>query len=96
MGFFKRLLGGFTNSQTEKYLLRVRCNRCGEIIESCINLNNDLSQDEDGGYYVRKMLIGSGHCFERLDVVLKFDSARQLQERQVSGGAFVDSAPQES
>lgn len=93
MSFLKRLLGGFPAPQTNVYTFYVRCNRCGETIEGRINLNNDLSMDEDGGYHVRKVLMGSGRCFERLEVELQFDAARQLQTKHVNGGAFVENAP---
>jgi hypothetical protein len=93
MSFLKRLFCGFPAPQTDIYPFYVRCTRCGETIEGRINLNNDLSMDDDGGYYVRKVLMGSGRCFERLEVELQFDAARQLQSKHVNGGAFVENMP---
>ena len=91
MGFFKKLFGGGTSSSSSNfYTFNVRCDRCDETIEGRVNLNNDLSLDDEGGYHVRKVLMGSGHCFQQIEVALKFDAERQLQEKQVNGGTFVD------
>ena len=91
MGFLKKLFGGSdTSSSSDFYTLTVRCDRCGEIIEGRVNLANDLSMDDEGGYRVRKVLMGSGRCFQQIEVTLCYDSARQLQEKEISGGKFVE------
>ena len=77
------------------YWITVKCNRCGEIIRTRINLYNDLSADytESGEpvYYCRKMLMSEGgRCFQRVEVELKFDAKRQLLSRDISGGTFVE------
>jgi hypothetical protein len=91
MGILKKLFGsGTTSSSSAFYTFSVRCDRCGETIEGKVNLNNDLSLDDEGGYHVRKVLMGSGRCFQQIEVVLKFDASRQLQERQISGGKFIE------
>lgn len=93
MSFLKRLFCGIPAPQPDFYTFCVRCNRCGETLESRINLNNDLSMDEGGGYHVRKVLVGSGRCFERIEVELQFNAARQLQAKSIHGGAFVENQP---
>ena len=91
MGFFKKLFsGGTSSSSSDFYTFNVCCDRCGETIEGRINLSNDLSMDDEGGYRVRKVLMGSNLCFQQIEVELKFDAERQLQEKQVNGGKFVD------
>ncbi|PWB73745.1 MAG: hypothetical protein C3F07_09245 [Anaerolineales bacterium] len=94
MGFLKKLFSN-ESSKPEKhyYTFNVKCNRCGEIIEGRIDLDNDLSLDDEGeGYQVRKGLIGSGdnRCFQQIKVELTFDSNRQVLERQITGGTFVE------
>jgi hypothetical protein len=57
-----------------------------------VDLNNDLSVEyEEGGdvYYARKTLMGVNRCFQRIEVELKFTSARELLERNITGGEFV-------
>ena len=93
MGLLKKLFSVPTASKTDFYAFAVKCNRCGEVIHGRVNLSNDLSQEHDGNrniYYGRKVLMGSGHCFQRIEVELKFDPSRDLLDRQVSGGEFVE------
>jgi hypothetical protein len=91
MGFLKKLFGGgTTSSSSDFYTFSVKCDRCGETIEGKINMSNDLSLDDEGGYFVRKVLIGSGRCFQQIEATFKFDASRNLQDRQISGGKFVE------
>ena len=91
MSFLKKLFGGSeSSSSSDFYTFHVRCNRCGEVIGGRIHLANDLSMDEEGGYRVRKVLMGSGYCFQQIETNFKFDAARQLQEKEISGGTFVE------
>lgn len=91
MGFLKKLFGGGgTSSGSDFYTFTVRCDRCGETVEGRVNLANDLSTDDDSGYLVRKLLMGSGRCFQQIEVLLRYDAARLLQEKEISGGKFVE------
>ena len=94
MNFLKDLFGGPTSpSQTNFYSFAIKCNRCAEIIEGRINLSNDLSIDYEDGrdvYFVRKMVMGSGHCFQQVEIELKFDASKKLIEKQANGGTFVE------
>ena len=90
MGFLKNLFGGST-AKPEKhfYTFHVKCRRCGEIIEGRVDLDNDLSlNDEGNGYLVRKTLMGSNRCFQQIQVELNFDSERQVLEKTITGGEF--------
>jgi hypothetical protein len=92
MGFLKNLFSG-TDSKPEKhyYTFNVKCNRCGELIQGRVDLDNDLSLNDEGdGYLVRKTLMGSNRCFQQIEVELKFDSARQILEKTIAGGEFSD------
>jgi hypothetical protein len=96
MSFFKKISSLFSppaSADANAYWVAVKCSRCGEIIRARINLNNDLSVDYGGGkptYYCRKVLMGEGRCFQRVEVELTFDADKRLVERQVSGGQFVE------
>jgi hypothetical protein len=75
------------------YLFQVKCERCGEVIEGRINVANDPSLEYEGAtpiYICRKVLIGSGHCYQQVEVCLKFDANRKLLDRQISGGKFFE------
>jgi len=92
MDFLKHLFNSpAPKSRKNHYTFNVKCYRCGEIIEGQVDLNNDLSQNDEGnGYYSRKLLMGSNLCFQQIEVELKFDSTRQLIEKNISGGEFVE------
>jgi len=98
MGFLKNLFGG-TASKPEKhyYTFEVKCDRCGEIIEGRVDLDNDLSieyEDDRQIYISRKGLIGSGEklCFQQIEVTLKFSATKAVIDEQIQGGTFVGRA----
>ena len=96
MGFFSKLKRLFSTQPSSPLLdIAVRCNRCKEIIHGQIHLHNDLSVQYDGDntvYYCRKGLVGTGEnrCFQQVVVEYTFDANRNLIERRVEGGQFVD------
>ena len=91
MGFLKKLFGGGgTSSGADFYTFSVRCDRCGETIDGKVNLSNDLSLDDEGGYHVRKVLMGGGRCFQQIEATFRFDASRNLQDKQISGGKFIE------
>ena len=95
MSFLKNLFGGGGTAKPDKryYVFQVKCNRCGEVIEGRIDLDNDLSLEYEGDntfYIVRKGLIGNSRCFQQIEVEMKFNSDRQLLEQQAQGGKFVE------
>lgn len=93
MGLFKKLFSVPTAAKTDFYFFAVKCSRCGEVIEGRVNLSNDPSLEYEGNrsiYYVRKVLMGEARCFQRIEVELKFNPERNLVDRKVSGGDFVE------
>ncbi|RME81908.1 MAG: hypothetical protein D6775_12350 [Caldilineae bacterium] len=71
----------------------VRCNRCGEVLSTRVDLANDLTLDyESGHYFTRKVVVGSGanRCFQRIEIRLTFDNQKQLIDKEISGGTFVE------
>jgi hypothetical protein len=97
MGFFDKLLKAFSSAPPKRYYtIRVKCKRCGEIIEGRVDLDNDLSieyEDSGDAYYARKVLMGDGsnHCYQQVEVGLKFDKKRNLVEKRVeTGGDFAE------
>jgi len=99
MSLFKRILnifsGGGGTSGSMLYPVTVKCNRCGEILTATVNLANDLSVEyspsgSPQSYACRKLVQGSGRCFQTIEVVLKFDSHRALKEKEIHGGAFIE------
>lgn len=93
MGFFDAIKSAFSGGTTDNvHWVYVRCNRCGETIKTRIDVRNDLSLQDDGSYLVNKVLMGSGHCFERIAVTLTFDGQRRVTDRQIQRGTFISAA----
>ena len=95
MSFFDRLKKAFSapGGGNRGYLVNVRCNRCGEVITTRVDMMNDLSKDFDTGqYWTRKVLVGSGEarCFQQIEVTLTFDKNKRLIERTIVGGQFLE------
>jgi len=97
MAFLKKLFGAFSGSpktDRDAYWIAVKCNRCGEVIRARVDLRNDLSAEyEEGGgmyYFSRKVLMGQGHCFQRVEVELIFSSDYALVNREITGGQFTE------
>lgn len=96
MGFLRKLKNLFAPTSGAPLIeLVVRCNRCKEVIHGQINLHNDLSVQYDRDtttYFCRKALMGTGEnrCFQQVVVEYTFDANRNVIERQIQGGQFVD------
>jgi hypothetical protein len=92
MGFLdsmKSLLSGGEGQDRTGYYVYVRCRRCGEAIKTRIDMRNDLSHREEGGFMVHKTLVGSQRCFERVEVSLTFDENRKLIDQEITRGDFI-------
>lgn len=91
MDIFKRLGRLFSGQPPQQpgYWIYVQTHRCKEKIATRINLNADLSLQDDDSYYVRKLLTGTSRCFEQVEVELFFDAQRNLVEQKISGGTFI-------
>ena len=78
------------------YQFRVKCKRCGEILEGRLDRYNDPSVEYEGDKevnYCRKVLVGSGPCYQAVEVTFKFDESRnKILEQQVIGGEFLELA----
>ena len=100
MGIFKKISDYFTSTGPRKApdystWITVRCNRCGEVIRTRIDLRNDLSTEfanspSETTYYSHKVIIGQQRCYQKIDVELVFNSKRKLVQKSISGGEFVE------
>lgn len=60
-----------------------------EFVAIRIHPHNDLSWNDDGQYFVRKVVVGS-KSFRRAEIMLTFDKGRRLIDSEVEGGELVD------
>ncbi|MDF1500846.1 MAG: hypothetical protein P1P76_10285 [Anaerolineales bacterium] len=77
-----------------KIPIYVRCDRCGEVLTTAVNLQHDLSVEygdnpREDTYIARKTLIGSNLCFQRVDVELHFDAQKRVVADEVTGGTLI-------
>jgi hypothetical protein len=93
LGFLGRLFGrgGAAARADGGIYIRVKCNACGEIVQTRINPTSELSAIDDGeGYFVRKVLIGR-QCFRPIEVQVRYsDLGRTEISREVTGGTSVE------
>ena len=93
MNFFKKFLTSLPSNRGTFHTFDVKCGRCGEIIHGQVNVNNapSLEYDENGKVYYacRKVLVGNQLCFQRIEVLFKFNEFRGMLDRQIFGGEFV-------
>ena len=99
MGFWKTISGFLFGSRqpTSKGLyFYVRLHKLpnrqspdDEIIELRLNSYNDLSLNDDGNYFVRKVAVGP-KSFRRAEIMLTFDKGRKLIDTEVNGGELVE------
>ncbi len=70
--------------------VRVKCDACGEVIQTRVNPSSELSLDDDGKtYFVRKVLVGH-QCFRPVEVLLRYSDLRGTEiSREVRGGTSV-------
>lgn len=93
MSFLKNLFSPPRQPGT-LYIFSVNCMRCGESIRGQVDLRNEPSLElNDKGkpfYTCRKVLIGTGHCFQQIEVVINFDENHRVMDRKINGGSFID------
>lgn len=95
MNFLKKLFGGAgASSQGDKngYYVYVRPKMCKEVVRVRINTMNDLSlTDNDDGYWVRK-IASATRCPFQAELTLHFTKSRQLVDKEIINGEYVDEA----
>jgi hypothetical protein len=69
----------------------VECERCKSKVHVRLDRRHDISQREDGGYYVRKEIMDS-KCFRLMAAEIVFDSAFRVHSQEVQGGRFLTQA----
>jgi hypothetical protein len=80
--------GGQTSADSGIYV-QVRCNACGEVIRARVSPTSELSLDDDGTYFVRKVLVGQ-NCYRPIEVLLRYKDLRGTElSRDIHGGTSV-------
>jgi hypothetical protein len=103
LGFLKKLPSLFhkpaQNKETPTNWVYVRCNRCGEVLRTRINLYNDLSVEygetnKKNTFVCRKLISGDGRgsqrCFQKIEIFLRYNAQRSLIDQEIIGGVLAD------
>ncbi len=89
-GFFKKL---FSSGGSEDFIeFKMKCNNCNEVVTVGVNLKYDLQQDLDSeaGGYILKKEVQDSKCFRVMILTAKFSLNKDLIDKSISGGEFVD------
>jgi hypothetical protein len=92
MDFLKKLLGGGSRAASgdkDGLYFYVKAQQTGEVIRVRLNRSNDLSLNDGGGYFARKIIVGQ-HSFDRIEAGFFFDSARRFTSAEITGGELVE------
>ena len=87
MGWLQRWFGRGAGTDDAIHLF-VECGRCGSRVHVRLDRRHDLSQDEGGGYFVRKEIMDS-QCFRLMSAEIAFDTAYRIQRQEIEGGRFL-------
>ena len=99
MGFLdsiKSIFSGGGGQGDSGYWVYVRCRRCKEVIKTRVDLNNALDPQDEGGYMMRKTLVGNQLCFQRIEVTLIFDDNRRLIGQETENGDIISAEAYEA
>ena len=92
MNILKSIFGSGNNTGRSRdggLYIYVKPKMCNEILRIRINTANDLSRtDGDKGYFVRKVANGT-RCPFPVEVMIYFDTRRNILDREIENGEFV-------
>jgi len=93
MGFLKKLFGGGGDSggQDGGIYAYIKLNRSGEIVRLRLTVGYEISRDDDGVLFTRKLVMGS-RTFEKAEATLYFDDQYRVTGADISGGELSDEA----
>ncbi len=86
MGLLDKLFG--QSKEKGVLWLYLRCANCGAKVRVRINLYNDPSIADEGGYILRKEIMDD-KCFQLMHAELRFDDKKRIASRTISGGEFI-------
>ncbi len=90
MDFFNRIKSAFAGGGVSSPILwlYVQCNKCGTPVAVRVNLFNDPSIDDQGGYILRKEIMDN-KCFRLMSAELRLDDSRRIKDQTIEGGKFI-------
>lgn len=87
-GFFRKPDEHVQREGESAFRVRVRTARSGDIVELRLTKGNEISASDEGGYYVRKIIVSPQHL-DRAVLEIWFDRAYRPTRKVVEGGELV-------
>ena len=86
MGFLKKLLGGGSSGGKDGGIyVYIRLNRSGEVVRLRLTVGYEISRDDDGVLFTRKLVMGSS-SFEKAEATIYFDDNYNVTGADITGG----------
>jgi hypothetical protein len=90
MNFIKKFFKKLKEGNKDFIFIKLKCSKCGEILNIRINKLYELEQDfDEGGYILNKEAMDS-KCFKIIKVRGKFDNFKNLKEITAEGGEIIE------
>ncbi|MFA6292528.1 MAG: hypothetical protein WC637_12135 [Victivallales bacterium] len=82
---------GSANAASAFLEYRIKCGKCGEIVNIKVFPERDLNPtyDDNGPAYTLKKEVMDSKCFRMISVEITYDSSRREISRAISGGSFI-------
>ncbi|AWR85567.1 hypothetical protein [Meiothermus taiwanensis] len=87
-GFFRKPDEHVQREGESAFRVRVRTARSGDVVELRLTKGNEISISDEGGYYVRKIIVSPQHL-DRAVLEIWFDRAYRPTRKVVEGGELV-------
>jgi len=87
-GFFRKPDEHLQREGDTAFRVRVRTARNGDIVELRLTKGNEISASDEGGYYVRKIIVSPQHL-DRAVLEIWFDHAYRPKRKVVEGGELI-------
>lgn len=92
--FFKKLFSSKARGFEDLIHFRIKCKNCDDIVDVWVSKKYDLQQelDSENGGYVLKKEVQDSKCFRIMTLSAKFDRNKNLIEKEIISGEFVEVA----
>ncbi|GIW29103.1 MAG: hypothetical protein KatS3mg070_2466 [Meiothermus sp.] len=87
-GFFRKPDKHVQREGESAFRVRVRTARNGDVVELRLTKGNEISAADEGGYYVRKIIVSPQHL-DRAVLEIWFDRTYRPTRKVVEGGELI-------
>lgn len=94
MGFLKKIadaLTGGSGSSDKGIYAYIKIKRSGEIVRLRLNPGNEISRNDEGQLFTRKLVMGL-KSFDKVETILYFDDRYNITSADISGGELSNEA----